>query len=121
MLKITYDMAVAALEAAVEEKGADYVYPESEKVDGACQYLNEDGSPSCIVGNALMRLGVTRLPRHGTGSPSAYSLLVGTGYGPEPVALADERTARLFGRAQNEQDVGTPWGEAVRLAKEATS
>jgi hypothetical protein len=121
MLEITYDMAVAALEAAVEEKGADYVYPESEKVEDTCQYLNEDGSPSCIVGNALMRLGVTRLPRHGTGSPSAYTLLVATDYGPEPVALADERTARLFEWAQHVQDDGTPWGEAVRLAKEAIS
>src|SRR5699024_11860311 len=46
-----------ALRQLVAEKGASYVYPESEKrSDGACSYWH-NGQPSCIIGHALDALG----------------------------------------------------------------
>ena len=51
---IDRDEAIALLERAVNEKGADYVYP--DKIN--CLYA--DGNrPGCIVGHALSYVGVS--------------------------------------------------------------
>jgi hypothetical protein len=48
----------ALLERVTAERGADYVYPESERIDGACAYVFGDGTPGCIIGAALAAYGV---------------------------------------------------------------
>lgn len=95
------------LVCAVEEKGADYVYPLNPPgVEGpTCDYFRE-GEPSCIVGYVLsyMGFGSDVVPREGVASEVVPQL---TGCPlADPVALA-------LGRAQRAQDGGKPWGEAL--------
>ena len=49
----------AAIEKAVADKGADYIY--NPDFTRACTYT-EDGEPSCIVGTALINLGFEATP-----------------------------------------------------------
>ena len=68
-IELTDEEAVALLQRAVEEKGADYVYehptytdPETneEVEDSTCFYFDPGaGTPSCIVGHVLAYKGVT--------------------------------------------------------------
>jgi hypothetical protein len=59
VIEIGKEQAVALLERAVAEKGADYEYqPVPHPNRGTqCQY-QFDGAPSCIVGHALVYAGV---------------------------------------------------------------
>lgn len=122
MLEITYPQALAAMRAAVADRGEDYVYPESEKDShGACQYLTTDGKGLCIVGETLLRLGVS--------SEEIQQALDGTPYTPgsyglmswlyrNKVAFEDERTSVLFATSQARQDFGETWGIALREAED---
>lgn len=88
----------------------DYVYPEQY-----CRYQN-DGKPSCIVGQALYRLGmpvsvlVEIDAAHGQGGISAYGLPY-----ERPDLFVDDSASDLFAlaEAQEAQDNRLPWGEAV--------
>lgn len=55
--QITTAAVTEAIEAAVEERGSDYVYPPAKSHDN-CQYVI-DGKPSCLVGVVLHRLGAS--------------------------------------------------------------
>lgn len=120
MLTITYQDALAALRAAVHERGANYVYRPVDGLD-QCVYRTEDNQPSCIVGNALVRLGV---PVEDLPSPHGIQknakALLGHGPGKLDVPLrgvnATVSAANLFDLVQIEQDGGTTWGKAVELA-----
>ena len=118
MAVITFDMALEALNAAVEEKGADYVY---EGEGTFCAYVASD-QPSCIVGNALHRLGVS-IPTlvemdHCTVGGEAISsrkileVLEGSGF------ILDNDAVMFLATAQVLQDAEIPWGDAVRMARE---
>lgn len=64
---ITDDEFVKAFDAAVEERGRDFVYPEEWKVPIAefdpsnttCLYNLDDGAPACVWGLAFQKLGLT--------------------------------------------------------------
>lgn len=112
MIEISYDVALKALKDAVAEKGADYVYPVRDDGD-RCVYT-VDGKPSCIVGNALVRIGVPveKLPREEDFQYRAAQQVKELGEG---VRVADD-AASLFDRAQQWQDGGITWGESVARA-----
>jgi hypothetical protein len=115
---ITYDMALEALNAAVEEKGADYVY---EGEGTFCAYV-ASGEPSCIVGNALHRLGVSiptlvKMDKCAIGgsvitSRKVLDVLEDSGF------TLDGDVITLLSTAQTLQDDEVPWGEAVRAARD---
>ncbi len=120
MLTITYQDALAALRAAVAEKGEDYVYEKVGADDGinSCVYKTENNEPSCIVGNALVRLGVPirSLPSPRGLQTNAKALLGYTAYYSRPALRGVRATvfaANLFDSVQVLQDEGMPWGEAV--------
>lgn len=109
--------AMRLLEEVVAAKGEDYVYvPRSS--DGACTYLH-GRKPGCIVGHVLIRHGVpVEVIRkwedrsadslyHGGGLPNAATL----------TPLTDEPTAVILQQAQEIQDQGKPWGEALLKAR----
>lgn len=85
----------------------------SKRDDGECRYIEEDGTPGCIYGNAFLNLGVPPevIERH-------------EGYGIDKVLSGKhywERNdnplmseMRALWEVQSEQDVGRPWGEAVK-------
>lgn len=121
MIEITRDIAKAALEAAMDEKGKDFVYKKPEGVKtpfDACLYVHGN-EPGCIVGHVLYALGVPleRMAAHE--SDTAMTLLK---------ALHDEglvrRTAAadlMLHDAQVEQDSGKSWGNSVQVAISRTN
>lgn len=118
MTVITFDMALEALNAAVDEKGDDYVY----QGEGTfCAYVASD-EPSCIVGNALHRLGVSiptlvKMDKCAIGgavitSRKVLEVLEDSGF------TLDDDAVILLSTAQTLQDDEVPWGKAVRVACE---
>lgn len=85
---------------------------------GTCSY-QRDGKPSCIVGNALNRLGVpiedlqefdTELGDTSIGNiASTYE---------ELFEIDSEAALECLTSAQNNQDQKVPWGEAVKAGED---
>lgn len=96
---------------AMLERGADYIYPLAEM--GACVYT-DDSQPSCMVGLALYRAGVTvpeleAMDIEGIGGIDLVTL-------PERVYLTP--TARkVMNAAQQCQDTGETWLDALYAAE----
>lgn len=118
-IEITLDKALKALDEAVAEKGREYVYPEGQRINYTCQYLTPDGKGSCLVGSALLRLGVPVevLPQHGDAGMGAEDLL--DLLRERDVATYEPEVATLFVTAQMEQDSGVPWGLAASRGVDA--
>lgn len=121
LIEIDGPKALALLSEAVEAKGADYVYPRAD-YDG-CSYVR-DGAPSCLVGDALHRAGL---------SMAVLTMIEAADYedGDTAIGVVCRVSAELFGfavsdealraleTAQMKQDFGVPWGEAPESAKRA--
>lgn len=108
---VTEEQFTAAMRAAVEERGADYVYPVWDRAGaddyhdkyGTCKYSTPDGTPACIVGLALSKIDPALVPpyKHNAG---AHDLnVLGAGSDLAYAAFA----------AQQEQDDGGTWGSAL--------
>jgi hypothetical protein len=134
---ITRDDALTQLRNAVEDRGADYVYPGTDPDSGGvtCRYFadyevptgefGQDGDnphpPACIVGHALSQLGVTyedvtavKTARNLTNTASARALLPALpGLDVTPEAL------EAFADAQDAQDCGLTWGDAITAAQDS--
>lgn len=108
---LTVERARELLVAAIEEKGADYVYPESEKAFNSCMYLTYEGQqptgPSCLVGDVLIRAGVELNAIINVEGKSAWNAV------PLLIPSTDERVVAALDAAQYEQDAGGTWGEAL--------
>lgn len=110
----TTEQVMAALHKAVEGK-ENYIDPRAQ-TNLACQYVL-DGEPSCIVGVTLSLLGVsteTLEMMDNCGNPmfSADGLLVLEG--SDVTMDSDARDVLIA--AQNKQDRGETWGEALNAA-----
>lgn len=111
-IHIDADKALELLEDVVTEKGADFVY---EAPGGGCLYVNGN-QPSCLVGHALVRAGV---------SIEVLSKLDGT-RGSVPISSADlsdaatlsEAASYIFSVAQDLQDGDNTWGYALDKARQ---
>lgn len=116
-IKLTLERTKELLAEAVALKGAGYIYTHPDgwvAADGdnpaSCRYVHDD-QPGCIVGHVLHAAGV---------SLEALSEYEGQG-AQDPayqLAGATDGAARLLDFAQDHQDRGVPWGEAVRQAQE---
>lgn len=95
------------LRQVVAEKGANYVYPESEKAPGGICRYRYDGQPSCIIGHVLDTLGIIVPPLYE--SISAADLLSNFG--------ASEQVQWVALMAQHAQDNALSWGEALAYAE----
>ena len=114
-LVLTYDQALASLQKAVEDRGADFVYPaEWLSPAGAC--LNFDpntGEPRCIAGY-VYHLNGKEYEQGWTSSTVSSLSLAGK-------LVADERTVTLLTYAQCAQDDHKTWGEALEIALQAVA
>jgi hypothetical protein len=127
MIHITADDMVNALEAVVDEKGADYQYPSDlyDAKGGVCMY-QVDGAPACIAGAALHRLGVSgdelRLAEE-MPADSAMQILKDHG-----LITFDYEAGQIVAAAQQVQDVDArpgryhagadnTWGAALEAAR----
>lgn len=110
--EITRENFTAAIEAVVAERGESFVY---EKPEGfrACQYTNEDGTPGCLIGAALAKLGYTAENTRGLERtyPDSY------GYSAREILEAlgiDDSTLLIAAtKAQNRQDDGLEYHAAL--------
>lgn len=125
-LELTIERARELLVEAVEEKGADYIYPLWDSPNIECLYGNyadpqnisyndsfeEQGcdGPGCIVGHVLVKAGVsqeTLYQNEGTGAVSLVAKLQGSDqFRGTPLSNA-------LSAAQSKQDNGSTWGEAL--------
>lgn len=107
--------------AIVRRKAAenpDFVYlPEGRIVDGeefehTCQYIHRDGSPGCLIGQALFEAGLIDASLYERPDNSgAFFDLVDTFAWP-----IDQREVDWLRRVQWYQDKRRPWGEAAQYA-----
>lgn len=111
MRHITEAEFTAAVEAAVQERGADYVYPEADpdfiSKEGVCVYRTPSGEPACIVGLALHNLGI-EAPGYEDRSINARELMTymeGVRFPKKVITAAAV--------AQDCQDAEKTWGEAM--------
>lgn len=116
MIRIDEKLALELLRKAVEEKGAGWVDPNAAEGQG-CQYVDDQGAPSCIVGHAMVFAGVPSSDLIEDGD--VYDLAQGLTH-KERLYL--ERGAlRVMMEAQSWQDRGTTWGEALEAAERDAS
>lgn len=105
----------AALEKAVAERGADWVYPADWKGSGdpdyassgpTCQYVWGD-QPGCIIGYTLHELGTELAELRKFEFSGAYQVV--------SIALPEvsQRVLLAAMEAQMQQDAGKTWGEAL--------
>jgi hypothetical protein len=118
-IKITKALVRAALDRAVARKGVNYVYTADIKPDDQYVYVNDDGTPGCIVGHVLLDLGVPASAfLHGSvpGLFGTAERINVTRFGMMkdalPIEFADNRVLYALTRAQELQDDGAAWGEA---------
>lgn len=143
-ITIDKDRALELLAKAVKEKGEDYVYPRSNSAKGTygkCLYVEDDGTPSCIVGHVIGYVKPSLLPLVGTWErnecperdeydfpPKHTTIEQGFGFSTGATYVADslERSDLLrftpeavsvLSRAQRIQDGGETWGKALEEAK----
>ena len=111
---ITLEDAKRALHEAVEEKGADYVYP---RAGLTCTYAEADGSPSCIVGHVLYKLDPKVYEAVALIESTEESFSVGEIETTiDKDVFADRDVIHFLGAAQARQDHGATWGEAEATA-----
>lgn len=107
-VKLTYEEALALLERAVEERGAEH----STDSEG-CVYQDPVGNPSCLVGLALSYVGWK--PGSKTINETRFFALARNIH-PEDFILPDKAFALLVS-AQDYQDAKMTWGSALERAK----
>lgn len=128
-MSITYEDAARALDEAVKEKGADYLYePPSGDV---CSYSDREGNPSCIVGHVIAKLNPEAFQKIAENEwytlyddeEDTYPIVkeanvrhIELTFGVE-LGFTD-KAENLLLLAQDRQDRGIHWGEAVQIAKQ---
>lgn len=94
----------------VAQEQPDHVYERSEA--GKCNY-ERNGQPSCIVGHAMHRLGVSVFDLRefdATGDSAVEDII---GMNPDMFDNDDKLGMELLIEAQNRQDQEVPWGLAA--------
>lgn len=119
MSEFTLNDVITALDAAVAERGADYVYPRDRDgwttFTGACVYQLADGKPACIVGEVLHRLDPELVPPPECVNDAMTFIEEAI---PEAFEAGDLRNiATLLRVAQAHQDSGESWGRSAEEAK----
>lgn len=128
-LELTLAKAQEMVEKAIEERGADYIYPKANT--GSCTYVDithvgaaedevEELNKGCIVGHIFiselgLNLGTlanSYVNDEGAGSFVEY-LTVKKYLTPD----TDPEVVDYLERLQRSQDAGRPWGDAHEQAK----
>jgi len=127
-LKLTLDKVHQMVERAIEEKGADYIYPNA---GGPCSYVDFDYSErettlerGCIVGHIFideLKLDMLKLSDSSINEENAVGFLghLARESEIEMPDNHDERQAiwKYLSALQQSQDNGRTWGQAHEMAK----
>lgn len=113
---LTYDTVLNALEKAVADRGAGYVYlPRVHGTGTSCLYWHKDEeAPGCLVGTALHHLGLSGEVLDDFGPVNFNSLLKYPHF--QNHLTVDPDAARLLATVQIYQDRQVPWGRALKQA-----
>lgn len=112
---------LAALKAAVEKRGEDYVYVNADGVKAgttelSCEYTHHAGTdaatPGCIVGQVYFDLTGELVPEYQNASTISE-------FFTSPREVFTDAAAGLLLVAQRRQDDGATWGEALAAARKA--
>lgn len=120
MITIDKRKMLGLLRKAVKERGADWRY-ENGNFDGiGCVYQSDAGEPACIVGHALYYYDPKLLKAfgscaNGAAFGGAAQLVVEAGYYDVHFTPGAYVAAS---RAQELQDAGFTWGEALAGAED---
>lgn len=112
-MRYTLGMTIAATREVVAAVGEDHFASDA----AGCVYRAADGSPSCLVGRILQRLGVDLddlfPPADGDFRHNGYTvdMLDLDGFSSEAVTFLSD--------LQVEQDAGRPWGACLAKARRA--
>jgi hypothetical protein len=106
----------AELQAAMREmadENPNKIYKKAFIDDGVpvCAYFDEDGCPSCLVGQGLSRLGLTMESVKGHNTDGTGDLIKAG-----IIVDADDALAEWLENAQSYQDTGFKWSEAIGAA-----
>lgn len=111
---ITFEEMHDAVRAEIDIEGDAYVY---KTEGGACTYA-EEGSPSCLIGRALNRLGVSieTLQYFDSKADSAIDTLADNGH-----VNMDQKAINFATEVQQWQDVHFSWGQAYKKGLDAAA
>jgi hypothetical protein len=110
-IHLTKELALEYMREAVDEYGAGFVY---DPPDGTCVYT-QNGKASCLIGQVLVRAGVPIEAFEDSGANFArldYAVL------QLPAEISGDLIEALL-IAQDTQDIGRTWGEALWRFREA--
>ena len=108
---IDRDTALRLLEKQVQLAGAEYQYP-----GDVCYYML-NGAPDCLVGRALADYGVPLDVLQSWDHPTQTIEMLWGGYAANE--WLTEESAVIFIAAQDSQDGGNTWGDALFAAESA--
>lgn len=118
MQKYKYADVLALAEAAIAERGADFIYSENFHSSGStapCKYF-VNGEPACIVGLALTNAGIlTKAVGEAADEADVHAIgLIDSYIGRYRFT---DKAATFLSNLQAYQDNGYSWGESLYLAK----
>lgn len=126
---VTKEQIDVALDALVEEYGADYVYTKAQMNDpdqglqcvNVALDKNEQPQCSCIIGHLVVKLELTTPLEMWNSRNLIYStaeeLFQELGAHFDDDFEVNNYVVRYLTRIQELQDRGTPWGKAVARAR----
>jgi hypothetical protein len=112
----TYEDVLAELREIIRGREG-YVYKAPEDCEGTCVNFHM-GEPSCLVGHWLAMHGVTQgfLRKHNISVEATVTDLFCGNAHVMPIQV-DEPAHRLLVLAQQRQDSGSTWGNAVEFSR----
>jgi len=110
------------LDQIVQEFGYGYVYQKVWSIEssGVGCFYQKNGSPSCIVGQILHKMGFNVAQLKGNVNHMSWRGFAYENtpyYGEIPAAMKDRKVFDALQRLQQRQDEGMTWGEAVHIFK----
>lgn len=119
---IDLDAAMDAVRQSVDEKGRDHIA--QPEYAGGCVYTTwtKDGNaPSCLVGHALVRLGLDAdvFNELGINSDTDAERALEVLHLENYIGSVTGSATEFFIAVQTHQDKGNPWGEALNYALES--
>lgn len=123
MVAITIDNVIELLEQAVNERGEHYIDPQADS--GSCTYATYSPSgelvPGCIVGMVLSKAGyeVGMLELWDSEVSGLTPLDTPEEIKAKTSVEVDSKALFALRTAQERQDTGKSWGDAMRAAANA--
>lgn len=113
MEEIDERRALELLIDVVDQAGDDFVYEKVKLASGndGCRYVM-DGKPSCLVGHALVRAGCEISILEDLDSPGVSAVDLRS-----HLTWVTDGASEVFFAAQQVQDDGRTWGDAIGAAK----